>query len=368
MAIRVFCPQGCRLQVPASRAGTILRCPSCGNHIKVAEQKTIAVGEDGMQTLASRMSTDAEIQQMREQVVVRPSLEPKKRTKSVVEGSTESPSRVSLPPSISNQSNGESGDVPNETELVAKGDNSPKKKRKSRKRKRWRLPGEKSKFESWERKRLKQAHELKLIESEQPISSERFSPSLADDEEKNADSHSQDLPDQQNVVGVEHSLPTRARAMWLSFVLFAIGVFLLIPAAAECYEHFSAGSNTPISRWVACLVFLGTFQFFLAVYLFQLADWTAMIASAIVLATITFFAALLLAGLAVGPQAGFLPRTFQIPVSLVGRAEIWLLMLLTITSVVGYYGGREALRWKQTEARWRIAEHSSPPSQDNAAI
>ena len=44
--------------------------------------------------------------------------------------------------------------------------------------------------------------------------------------------------------------------------------------------------------------------------------------------------ATLLAGMALGGQGGFVARLFQVPMSLTTKAEIWLLTMLSITSLI----------------------------------
>ena len=422
MALRVICPNNCRLQVPDSRAGGIVRCPKCRKPIKIGDISEAKPGktDDDLLTVKATVPSDEELAKLKREVK-----QPKKRKKklpkpepvattaasatSVLTERTENvdnEDRSQLEQATSNsngKSNPDLNDLPKTTEYRFEQDNtqsesdlisskskdgrwlvekdegkqtSKKRSTKSRsskssktsdladsatktKKSNGRKPGktdkgtEKSDAETRKPPKLKKRDSKK--EKTSPESKSDLKPksnAKTTSESKQDETDSSEASPQEEIkrVGVTHNKDAKSRSTFLAFSLFLVGIFSIIPAVGEFIQYANSEGTTEIHRWAAWLVFIGVMNIFYAVYVGQLADWTSVWLVSIVMIGLSVVTATLLAGLALSnPQTSLIATQLEIAPSLKLRAEIWLLTMLSITSLIAYLSGREAFRWKKIE-------------------
>lgn len=140
----------------------------------------------------------------------------------------------------------------------------------------------------------------------------------------------------------------RATAVGLSLVLAALALFGVAPAVWEWFALWQNPDEPPVPPWVFALLITAVLQLGYAVYLWQAPDWSAMWATTIAtLAAAAAWAALLGTTL-LGQQESALVELFRYADKLEGnRAAMWCFIMLCFTSVLAYFLGLTAVRWKR---------------------
>ena len=419
MALRVACPNGCRLQVPKSRAGMMVRCPKCKKIIKLAELSAATKSVDGMDSIDAVFPTREELVELKrtvKQAADRSNLV--RKSSAALQISKIQPEKpaagqrifqaVAIAPDLAGETTTE---LPREEIMFIEPTVAPTVEQpveqeqhppsKPRPEKRWRMPDEKrEKPPAAEPAKLKarkptetrtpppasprttssstaQASpvakslrksaarpappdtiDAKPAESAAKVKATEKSVATKTANAKNATAVATTTADEATkvkTVGVSHSKDAKSRAVFLTFALGLIAAFAIVPAARSFVGYVNTNGDTEIPRWASWLVFLGALHIVYAFYVAQLADWTSFRVVSVMMLILTAVMATLLAGMALGGQGGFVSQLFQIPMSLTTKAEIWLLTMLSITSLISFLSGREAFRWKKTENQLRAA-------------
>lgn len=142
-----------------------------------------------------------------------------------------------------------------------------------------------------------------------------------------------------------------ATAYWFGAALIFAAVVGVCPAALEFADHVRhLETSAGVSRWAYLLLLLAAMQIAYAVYVMQLPDWgTVWVATGFTLLVAAAYATLLgflLLSSDVSQSVGFL----QLADGLRQKAVSWCFLMLSLSCLLTYIGGRAGAGWYRTHA------------------
>ncbi len=137
-------------------------------------------------------------------------------------------------------------------------------------------------------------------------------------------------------------------ARFFGFCLFMVGVITLIPGIYYLMALSGDFQTQTVPRWAYLVAFASAVHLLYALYVYQIADYSALQALSAFLLLVTCIYGFV--GVAIlldesGPVAMFL----QIPSNLVTRAAIWSGIMFSISALCCYVLGRESLIWRRKQ-------------------
>ena len=150
--------------------------------------------------------------------------------------------------------------------------------------------------------------------------------------------------------GVEHDADRISACYTLGAAMVFTAIFGVAPAAYQGALFLLFGEQARLESWALFLTAVCGLQFAYACYLMQAPDWsTAQVASYFMVALSASYAAAL-GAIAFGSPTGAVVRFLQIYAYQADhRASGWCFIMLLITGMIAYFGGRFANVWKQEE-------------------
>lgn len=156
-----------------------------------------------------------------------------------------------------------------------------------------------------------------------------------------------DLP----VHGYQADRDKVATVRWLAAALFGIALLGMVPAVQEITAHLQLQDGTLLSRWVYVTLLVGGLQLAYAGYLVQLPDWSSVwVVTAFSLLVAGVYAAMFCVTLLAGNENQFVQALDLAERLRGGKATGWCLVMLCVTGLLAYSGGRVGSRWRQAFA------------------
>jgi hypothetical protein len=171
----------------------------------------------------------------------------------------------------------------------------------------------------------------------------------------------EEAPSEKRVRGYWPERERRWTCLSLGVALALIGVFGAVPAVMEIAEYARSDGMIPIARWAWLALLAAAVQIGYAVYAAQLPDWsTAWVVTLAGAALATFYAFLLGLTFVAGDSSivSLLELNDQAPQ---GKAARWCFAMLGILGVYAYFAGRSALRWRHAFVLTRPMKEGRPP-------
>jgi hypothetical protein len=143
----------------------------------------------------------------------------------------------------------------------------------------------------------------------------------------------------------------RFLARFFALCVAVLGLVLIVPSAMvwsgwQAFPTYPSGS-----RWIFVMIFLGGLHLVYAVFLYQLAEGTALWAVAIFLLVIGCIQGVFTAGTyldyGTGPISGFL----QLPPGESATVTLWYFLHLCLAVALCYLCGRQAIWWRRSRQR-----------------
>jgi hypothetical protein len=132
-------------------------------------------------------------------------------------------------------------------------------------------------------------------------------------------------------------------------MLAALAIFGVSPAVWEWYTLWQNPEETSVPPWVFALLITGVLQLAYAVYLAQAPDWSALWTSTLATLAAAAAWATLLGTTLLGKDESMLVMLFRYADKLEGnRAAMWCFIMLCLTSVLAYFLGLSAARWRRS--------------------
>lgn len=151
-----------------------------------------------------------------------------------------------------------------------------------------------------------------------------------------------------NVRGFEHDSRKRWMVYQFGVALILAALFGAVPAVMDIVDHFRTVDSSGVSRWAHVLLLVSGVQLAYAVYLMQLPDWsTVRVVSVLTLVLATVYAMLL--GITIlASEKSQIIQFLELGDKLYGnKAAGWCVILLGISILLAYFGGRISMRWRQ---------------------
>lgn len=152
--------------------------------------------------------------------------------------------------------------------------------------------------------------------------------------------------DEEKVHGVEHDPAKLWVAYTLAIALAVIGILNFVPAIFEFVRsNDPTQAAIPIQRWSYVLLCVGAVQLFYAIYLSQLPDWGTVWVVAILTLIISTGYAMLFGIILLGKDDSAIIHLLALPQHLRDEARLWCFSMLSATGLLTYFCGREGIRW-----------------------
>jgi len=102
-----------------------------------------------------------------------------------------------------------------------------------------------------------------------------------------------------------------------------------------------------LPQWVYWQVFIAALCLVYAVFLIQIADWSALKSVSIVMLVVAMGYGLVTASLVLGGVQSPAARCLSLDGQTLDRGKIWCATMLCIATLISYFGGRESSKWKR---------------------
>ena len=143
----------------------------------------------------------------------------------------------------------------------------------------------------------------------------------------------------------------RFLSKFFGFCFVVLGITIAAPAIYACILWQQNGAVDLIPRWVYLLIFVGSLHLVYSIFLFQLPDWSSLWAVAVVLLSLSSIYAIFCAAIWLGDGESVVIRFLQLPTVVQNQGAIWCALMVTLSCLVSYLCGREAINWHRTQ-RW----------------
>lgn len=135
-----------------------------------------------------------------------------------------------------------------------------------------------------------------------------------------------------------------------------VGAFLVFAAAVNispAIYHWYSWSATSLTesppRWTWLLTFVAAIHVIYAVFVFQIADWSALKAVSLALLAVAGVFGFVAVALVLGNGSDGMSRFLQLPFDLFSKGQIWCVAMLLLSVIASYISGREALGWQRMD-------------------
>ena len=133
----------------------------------------------------------------------------------------------------------------------------------------------------------------------------------------------------------------------IALLLFVVAAANVGPAWLQIYSD--GGEAETIPKWVYIQLFVAFLHAIYGVFLWQIPDWSALRAVAILLLVSSAVFGFVAAALVVRGGESEVAQFLDLPFALIQRATIWCVATLLFEVVGSYIAGIEALNWQKME-------------------
>jgi len=136
----------------------------------------------------------------------------------------------------------------------------------------------------------------------------------------------------------------------VGILIFLVGIVNMVPS----YLFWSRWSQQivapPLPQWVYWQVFIAALCLVYAVFLWQIADWSALKSVAIVMLIIAMGYGLITVSLMLGGEQSPAARWLSLKGQTLDRGQTWCATMLCVATLISYLGGRESSKWKRANS------------------
>ena len=134
---------------------------------------------------------------------------------------------------------------------------------------------------------------------------------------------------------------------FFSFLIFLTGVINIFPSYVFWSRWSQQIAAPPLPHWVYWQVFIGALCWVYAIFLWQIADWTALKSVSFVMLIMAMGYGLISASLILGGAQSPAARWLSLEGPILDRGTTWCATMLCVATLISYLGGREASKWKR---------------------
>jgi len=136
----------------------------------------------------------------------------------------------------------------------------------------------------------------------------------------------------------------------LAAALVAAALFSVAPAIWDIVEYVQIPESQFVARWALVLLLLGAVQIAYTIYLLQLPDWTSVWVITVYLLFLAALYAAVLGLVLISSDSGLVVGALQLADKLAGgKAVLWCLCMVGISTILAFFAGRLSARWHKTE-------------------
>lgn len=153
----------------------------------------------------------------------------------------------------------------------------------------------------------------------------------------------------------KHGDDYRVLSKFIGMSVLVIGILSVVPTIYFVASWASSDEVTPIPRWTYLITFLAALHILYAVYIYMIADYSALGALAAFLLIVTCFYGFIVAAILLDDGSGRVVQFLQLPATLTSRAAIWSGFMFSISALCCFLFGRESIIWRKRQAIDRTA-------------
>ena len=312
MPLRVHCPQGCLIQVSVNRAGTTIRCPGCKQAIRLPQVSRSNMASEQLVSIRATRVSQPDLSDR--EIISSPSKESPAPKKTALE---------QPPKQQAAQSDKEN--IQSAPPI------------RTRHRDRLATPSP-----------IRRKTDTPTPET--VARPKRDSASLTTGTPTPAAAQSHTVNHQPMLQQVAAARSDRViLTRFYAICVFATGLFNLLPAAYLWYLSIQMDVSTPFPRWAYLQIFVAALHLVYTIYLYQIPDWSTLRMIAIAMLAFAMMYGLISSGLLLGGGQGVVAQFLNLPDALMGKATVWCVAMLCLSTLISYLTGRESAMWCRTE-------------------
>lgn len=153
---------------------------------------------------------------------------------------------------------------------------------------------------------------------------------------------------------IVHAEANLWNAYTLAAAMIATAVLSVIPSVWDTALYIQDPLAAPLARWALVLAVLGIVQIAYAIYLIQLPDWTTVWMVTLYSLALAAFYAMALGLTIVSGENGWVVQFLHLSDKVTGgKAALWCLCMISITTLLAFFAGRMSVRWHRAEEMLR---------------
>ena len=132
-----------------------------------------------------------------------------------------------------------------------------------------------------------------------------------------------------------------------SVLICLVGVVNMVPSYLFWNWWSQQIAAQPLPQWVYWQVFIAGLCFVYAVFLWQIADWSALKSVSTVMLIMAMGYGLITVSLVLGGAQSPAARWFALDGQIFERGKTWCATMLCVATLISYFGGRRSSKWKR---------------------
>ena len=126
-----------------------------------------------------------------------------------------------------------------------------------------------------------------------------------------------------------------------------VGIANMVPSYLFWNRWSQQIAAPPLPQWVYWQVFIAALCLVYVVFLWQIADWSALKSVSIVMLIMAMGYGLVTVSLVLGGVQSPAARWFSLDDQILDRGKIWCATMLCVATLISYLGGRASSKWKR---------------------
>ncbi len=126
-----------------------------------------------------------------------------------------------------------------------------------------------------------------------------------------------------------------------------VGIVNMVPSYLFWNRWSQQIAAPPLPQWVYWQVFVAALCLVYAVFLCQIADWSALKSVSFMMLIMAMGYGLITASLALGGLQSPAARWLSLDGQTLDRGKTWCATMLCVATLISYLGGRESSKWKR---------------------
>jgi hypothetical protein len=144
-------------------------------------------------------------------------------------------------------------------------------------------------------------------------------------------------------------------------LLLVVAGINLAPAIYHWYSWSIVSLDGDLPRWTYLQIFVASLHVIYAIFVFQVADWSALKAVSAALLVVAAIFGFVSVNLTLAGGNSTVAVFLGLPPAMIRNAMIWCVAMLLLAIVSSYLSGREALNWQRVDQIFDHIVSQNPP-------